>query len=44
MASYANMVYFQFPNGPLMYTCLTLVFMGPYFDRQYIEEHDHAKA
>jgi O-antigen ligase len=36
VASYANMVYFQYPNGPLIYTCLTLVFLGPYFDKQYI--------
>ena len=39
VASYANQIYFQFPNGPLIYTCLTLVFMAPYFDRQYSEAH-----
>jgi hypothetical protein len=39
IASYANMVYFQFPNGPLTYTCLTLVFLGPIFDKQYNAEH-----
>jgi O-antigen ligase len=44
IASYANMVYFQFPNGPIAYACLTLVFMGPYFDKQYDEEHGIAKA
>jgi hypothetical protein len=39
VASYANMVYFQFPNGPCVYTCLTLVCLAPFFDRQYSEEH-----
>lgn len=39
VASYANQIYFQFPNGPLIYTCLTLVFLAPYFDKQYSEEH-----
>ena len=39
VASYANQIYFQFPNGPLIYTCLTLVFLAPYFDRQYSEAH-----
>ncbi|MGL4851997.1 MAG: O-antigen ligase family protein [Phocaeicola sp.] len=38
VASYANQVYFQFPNGPIVYTCLTLVFLGPYFDKQYSDE------
>ena len=39
VASYANQIYFQFPNGPLIYTCLTLVFLAPYFDKQYSEKH-----
>lgn len=26
VASYANMVYFQFPNGILIYSCFTFVF------------------
>ena len=39
VASYANQIYFQFPNGPLIYTCLTLVFLAPYFDKQYSKEH-----
>lgn len=39
VASYGNMIYFQFPNGPIIYTCLTLVFLGPYFDKQYSAEH-----
>lgn len=42
VASYANQVYFQFPNGPIIYTCLTLVFLAPYFDKQYSEEHGRA--
>lgn len=44
VASYANMFYFQFPNGPIIYTCLTLVFLGPYFDKQYTAEHDGKAA
>ncbi|MGL5981165.1 MAG: O-antigen ligase family protein [Phocaeicola sp.] len=39
VASYANQIFFQFPNGPIVYTALTLVFLGPYFDKQYSEEH-----
>lgn len=42
VASYANQIYFQFPNGPLIYTCLTLVFLAPYFDKQYSEKHGKA--
>lgn len=42
VASYANQIYFQFPNGPIIYTCLTLVFLAPYFDKQYSEEHGKA--
>ena len=42
VASYANQIYFQFPNGPLIYTCLTLVFLAPYFDKQYSENHGKA--
>lgn len=38
VTSYANQIYFQFPNGPIVYTCLTLVFLGPYFDKQYSDE------
>ncbi|WP_455671773.1 O-antigen ligase family protein [Phocaeicola sp.] len=39
VASYANNISIMFPNGPLIYTCLTLVFLGPYFDKQYTAEH-----
>jgi len=39
VASYANMVYFQFPNGILIYSCFTFVFLGPYLDKQYSEIH-----
>lgn len=42
VASYANTIYFQFPNGILIYACFTFVFLGPYFDRQYITEHESA--
>lgn len=38
-ASYANMVYFGFPNGMLIYTCFTFVFLGPSLDKQYTEAH-----
>lgn len=44
VASYANMVYFQFPNGILIYSCFTLVFLGPYLDKQYTEEHGRLPA
>ena len=40
VASYANMIYFQFPNGPIIYTCYTLVFLAPFFDKQYTAEHE----
>lgn len=39
VASYANMVYFGFPNGILIYSCFTFVFLGPYLDKQYTEAH-----
>lgn len=39
VASYANMVYFQFPNGILIYSCFTFVFLGPYLDKLYTEAH-----
>ena len=39
VASYANQVSLQFPNGLLSFTCLTLVFLGPYLDKQYSKEH-----
>lgn len=39
VASYANMVYFGFPNGILIYSCFTFVFLGPYLDQLYTEAH-----
>ena len=39
VASYANMVYFQFPNGILIYSCFTFVFLGPYLDNIYTKAH-----
>lgn len=39
VASYANMVYFQFPNGILIYSCFTFIFLGPYLDKLYTETH-----
>lgn len=44
VASYANMVYFQFPNGILIYSCFTFVFLGPYLDKQYTEAHGLSAA
>lgn len=41
VASYANMVYFQFPNGILIYSCFTFIFLGPYLDKLYSEAHGH---
>lgn len=40
VASYANMVYFQFPNGLLIYSCFTFVFLGSYLDKLYTEAHE----
>lgn len=40
VASYANMIYFQFPNGILIFSCYTFIFLGPYLDKQYIAEHE----
>ena len=40
VASYANMVYFQFPNGILIYSCFTFIFLGPHLDRLYTKEHE----
>lgn len=43
VASYANQIFFQFPNGPIIYTSLTLIFLGPYFDKQYSNELEQRK-
>ena len=40
VASYANMVYFQFPNGILIYSCFTFIFLGSHLDRLYTKEHE----
>ena len=33
-SAYGNEIYTQFPNGILIYTCQTLVFMGVYYDKE----------
>lgn len=40
VAAYANMVYFQYPNGILVYSCFTFVFLGPYLDKLYTKSHE----
>ncbi len=39
VASYGNLISFQFPNGLLSFTCLTLVFLGPFLDNEYSKAH-----
>ena len=34
VAAYGNNIYSQYPNTLLVFGLQTLVFMGPYFDRQ----------
>lgn len=43
VASYANQIFYQFPNGPIVFTSFTLVFLGPYFDKQYSNELEQKK-
>lgn len=33
-SAWGNEIYTQYPNSVLIYTCQTLVFLGPYFDKQ----------
>jgi len=38
VAAYGNNIYSQYPNTLLVFGVQTLVFMGPYFDRQILAE------
>ena len=38
VAAYGNNIYSQYPNTMLVFGVQTLVFMGPYFDRQILAE------
>ena len=38
VAGYGNFIYHQYPNALLIYGLQTLVFMGPYFDKQLTEQ------
>lgn len=42
VSSYGNDFFTQFPNCVLIYLCLSLVFLGPYFDKQ-LEKDDSIK-
>lgn len=37
MASYANEILGQFPNGIIIYTAMAMIFMGPKFDKELSE-------
>lgn len=34
VASYGNEILQQFPNGPIIYICMTFIMMGRYFDKE----------
>jgi len=40
VAAYGNFIYHQYPNTLLVFGLQTLVFMGPYFDRQLTAEKE----
>jgi hypothetical protein len=40
VAAYGNNIYTQYPNTLLVFGLQTLVFMGPYFDRQITAEKE----
>lgn len=40
VAAYGNFIYHQYPNTLLVFGLQTLVFMGPYFDRQITAEQE----
>ena len=42
VAAYGNNIYTQYPNTLLVFGLQTLVFMGPYFDRQITSEKEKA--
>ena len=40
VAAYGNNIYLQYPNGLLIFGCETLVFLGPYFDKQLSKQKE----
>ncbi len=40
VAAYGNLIYLQYPNGLLIFGCETLVYLGPYFDRQLTKQKE----
>lgn len=40
VAAYGNNIYLQYPNGLLIFGCETLVYLGPYFDRQLTKQKE----
>ena len=40
-SAWGNEIYTQYPNCVLIYTCQTLVFLGPYFDKQILKSTNH---
>lgn len=39
-AAYTSQIYQQYPNGLLIFGCETLVYLGPYFDRQLTKQKE----
>ena len=42
VAAYGNNIYHQYPNNLLIFGLQTIVFMGPYLDKQIIQEKERA--
>lgn len=42
-SAWGNEIYTQYPNCILIYTCQTLVFLGPYFDKQISKKENYNK-
>lgn len=44
VAAYGNNIYLQYPNGLLIFGCETLVYLGPYFDKQLTKQKEKENA
>lgn len=44
VAAYGNFIYMQYPNGLLIFGCETLVYLGPYFDKQLTKQKEKENA
>jgi len=44
VAAYGNNIYLQYPNGLLIFGCETLVYLGPYLDRQLTQQKKEENA